>query len=44
MKKGITEREREREIRGDGVCGCSFCVPLRQQETFQASLYIQARV
>ena len=38
MKKGI--REGEREIGGDGVCGCSFGEPLKQ-ETFQTSLYIQ---
>ena len=40
MKKGI--REREREFGGDGVCGCSFGEPLKQ-ETFQTSLYIQTR-
>ena len=34
------EREREREVGGDGVCGCSFGEPLKQ-ETFQTSLYIQ---
>ena len=34
------ELEREREVGGDGVCGCSFGVPLKQ-ETFQTSLYIQ---
>ena len=38
MKKRI--REREREAGGDGVCGCSFGEPLKQ-ETFQTSLYIQ---
>ena len=38
MKKGI--REGEREVGGDGVCGCSFGEPLKQ-ETFQTSLYIQ---
>jgi hypothetical protein len=32
MKKGI--REGEREVGGDGVCGCSFGEPLKQ-ETFQ---------
>ena len=37
MKKGI--REGEREVGGDGVCGCSFGEPLKQ-ETFQTSLYI----
>ena len=37
-KKGI--REGEREV--DGVCGCSFGEPLKQ-ETFQTSLYIQTR-
>jgi hypothetical protein len=37
-KKGI----REREVGGDGVCGCSFGEPLKQ-ETFQTSLYIQTR-
>jgi hypothetical protein len=31
MKKGI--REGEREVGGDGVCGCSFGEPLKQ-ETF----------
>jgi hypothetical protein len=43
MKKGMREREREREreVGGDGVCGCSFGKPLRQQESFQTSLYIQ---
>ena len=40
MKKGI--REREREVGGDGVSGCSFGQPLKQ-ETFQTSLYIQTR-
>jgi hypothetical protein len=40
MKKGI--REGEREVGGDGVCGCSFGEPLKQ-ETFQTSLYIQTR-
>jgi hypothetical protein len=38
MKKGI--REGEREVGGDGVCGCSFGEPLKQ-ETFQTSLYNQ---
>ena len=38
MKKGI--REGEREVGGDGMCGCSFGKPLKQ-ETFQISLYIQ---
>jgi hypothetical protein len=37
-KKGI--REREREVGGDGVCGCSFGESLKQ-ENFQTSLYIQ---
>jgi hypothetical protein len=41
MKKGMRERERERGVGGDGVCGCSFGKPLRQQESFQTSLYIQ---
>ena len=41
-KKGIREREREREVGGDGVYGCSFGEPLKQ-ETFQTSLYIQTR-
>jgi hypothetical protein len=41
MKKGI--REREREVGGDGLSGCSFGQPLKQ-ETFQTSLYIQTRV
>jgi hypothetical protein len=27
-----------------GVCGSSLGEPLRQQETFQTSLYIQANV
>jgi hypothetical protein len=36
------ELEREREVGGDGVCGCSFGEPLKQ-ETFQTSLYIQTR-
>jgi pyruvate-formate lyase-activating enzyme len=36
------EKEREREVGGDGVCGCSFGEPLKQQ-TFQTSLYIQTR-
>ena len=40
MKKGI--REREREVGGDGVSGCSFGPPLKH-ETFQTSLYIQTR-
>jgi len=40
MQKGI--REREREVGGDGVCGCSFGEPPKQ-ETFQTSLYIQTR-
>jgi hypothetical protein len=35
MKKGI--REGEREVGGDGVCGCSFGEPLKQ-ETFQTSM------
>jgi hypothetical protein len=35
-------REGEREVGGDGVCGCSFGEPLKQ-ETFQTSLYIQTR-
>jgi hypothetical protein len=37
MKKGIGEGERE--VGGDGVCGCSFGEPLKL-ETFQTSLYI----
>ena len=41
MKKGI--REGEREVGGDGVCGCSIGEPLRQQDTFKTSLYIQRR-
>ena len=40
MKKGI--REGGREVGSDGVCGCSFGEPLKQ-ETFQTSLYIQTR-
>jgi hypothetical protein len=36
------ELEKEREVGGDGVCGCSFGEPLKQ-ETFQTSLYIQTR-
>ena len=40
MKKGIGEGERE--VGGDGVCGCSFGEPLKQ-ETFQTSLYIETR-
>ena len=32
-----------RDIGGDGVCGCSFGEPLKPQETFQSSLYIQTR-
>ena len=36
----MREREREREVGGDGVCGCSFGEPLKQ-ESFQTSLYIQ---
>jgi hypothetical protein len=39
MKKRI----REREVGGDGVCGCSFGKP-HKQETYQTSLYIQTRV
>jgi hypothetical protein len=35
MKKGI--REGEWEVGGDGVCGCSFGEPLKQ-ETFQRQL------
>ena len=38
MRKEI--REGEREVGGDGVCGCSFGEPLKQ-ETFQTSLYIK---
>ena len=34
------ELEIERGVGGDGVCGCSFGLPLKQ-ETFQTSLYIQ---
>ena len=34
------ERERERGVCG-GVCGCPLGEPLRQQDTFQTSLYIQ---
>ena len=33
------EKERERGVGGDGVCGYSFGEPLKQ-ETFQTSLYI----
>jgi hypothetical protein len=40
MKKGI--REGERGVGGDGVFGCLFGEPLKQ-ETFQTSLYIQTR-
>jgi hypothetical protein len=40
MKKGI--RGGERGVGSDGVCGCSFGEPLKQ-ETFQTSLYIQTR-
>jgi hypothetical protein len=40
MKKGI--REGEKEVGGDGVCGCSFGEPLKQ-ETCQTPLYIQTR-
>ena len=36
------ELEKEREVGGDGVCGCSFGEPLKK-ETFQISLYIQTR-
>jgi hypothetical protein len=36
------ELEREWEVGGDGVCGCSFGEPLKQ-EIFQTSLYIQTR-
>jgi hypothetical protein len=39
MKKEIRER-----VGGGGVCGSSLGEPLRQQETFQTSLYIQANV
>ena len=39
MKKGI--RKGEREVGGDGVCGCSFGE--LKKETFQTSLYIQTR-
>jgi hypothetical protein len=38
MKKGI--REGEREVGGDGVYGCSFGEPLKQ-ETFVFSLLIK---
>jgi hypothetical protein len=37
------KQEWEREIGGDGVCGCSFGEQLKRQETFQTSLYIQTR-
>ena len=40
MKKWI--REGEKEVGGDGVCGCSIGEPLKQ-ETFQTLLYIQTR-
>jgi hypothetical protein len=40
MKKGI--REGERDVGGDGVCGCSFGETLKL-ETFQSPLYIQTR-
>ena len=40
MKKGI--REGEKEVGGDGVCGCSFGEPLKQ-ETCHTPLYIQTR-
>ena len=33
---------RER-VDGDSVCGCSLGEPLRQQETFQTSFYIETR-
>ena len=33
----MNERERERDVGGDGVCGCSFGEPLKQ-ESFQTSL------
>jgi len=36
-------REGERGIGGDGVCGCSFGEPLKRQDAFQTSLYIQTR-
>jgi hypothetical protein len=45
LKKNRERRkklEREREVGGDCVCGCSFGEPLTQ-ETFQTSLYIQTR-
>ena len=38
-RKRRKEWEREREVGGDGVCGCSFGEPLKH-ETFQNSLYI----
>jgi hypothetical protein len=43
ITSSLIEREREREVGGDGVYGCSFGEPLKQ-ETFQTSLYIQTRV
>ena len=33
-------KERERGVGDDGVCGCSFGEPLKQ-ETFETSLYTQ---
>ena len=36
-------KERMRQVGGDGVCGCSIGEPLRQQDTFKTSLYIQRR-
>jgi hypothetical protein len=40
MKKGIRERDREREVGGDDVCGCSFGEPLKQ-ETVQTYLPVR---
>jgi len=37
------KKQWEREVGGDGVCGCSFGEQLKRQETFQSSLYIQTR-
>jgi len=43
IKNREQRKEGEREVGGDGVCGCSFGEPLKRQEIFQTSLYIQTR-
>jgi len=42
-KNGKCRKECMRQVGGDGVCGCSIGEPLRQQDTFKTSLYIQRR-